>query len=54
MNRYRVVASIEVELYAFTEQDAVDVVQDALADLDALGTAVTRVDVDEVEDLGLG
>lgn len=53
MNRYRVVASVEVELFAFTEQDAIDVIQEALADLDALGTNVIRVDVDDVEDLGL-
>lgn len=54
MNRYRVVASLEVELFAFTENDAIDAVQEALADLDALGATVTRVDVDDIEDLGVG
>ncbi len=52
MNNYRLSIELEVEMPAFNESDARDAVEEALADLDALGSTVTKLVIDHVEELG--
>ena len=52
MKSYRITVDLEVEIPAFSESDARDAIEEALADLDALGSTVTKLVIDHVEELG--
>jgi len=52
MKSYRITVDFEVEITAFNASDAQDAIEEALAELDALGSTVTKLAIDHVEELG--